>query len=98
MQKIPSSITLEDFKTAQKSLPPELQTVRTACSIKALLDWTTVSDEDLAVEFVIPPEDLEPLIASGFVRLVHLDPIGHGWHRIAVKDGKLREHRKRLSG
>ena len=88
-------VTSEDLKTARDSLPENLRNVPTARWIQALITYTKRASETrlnpISVEVIIPPEDLEPLLVSGFVRFENLEPTKHGRNRVVVENGQLRK-------
>ena len=85
------SVTHDDLKAAQASLPEGLQSVTTAVTIKALMAYT--EETSATVPVAIPDEDLEPLLTLGFVRLEHLEPLEDGGYRVVVERGEIRKSR-----
>ncbi len=99
MKSIDSSfatkIPPEDLEAARASLPESLRQVDTAVRIQAFLHLTRsesqASGGPSTVSVIVPSEDLEPLLVSGFVRLEHLVPLQDERHLVLIEEGELRD-------
>ncbi len=80
-------LTYDELAAARESLPEGLKDIGTATTIQALRAYTERTGTD--VDVGIPAHDLEMLLVSGFVKLIHLQELDDGRYQITIDCGEI---------